>query len=152
MNRKLIVAIPALALAAGLGLSACSTGTPAPAPSTSTSAPAPAPAPVTAAPTAASVLSSDGYTTVDNESTSQITSSFGDAAPYVETAAAGANSSGQIEVVVILSNAGMQTIGQSNLQDTLNGEFPNTTINQAASGDWIVRVPFTGSSTGATTS
>jgi hypothetical protein len=113
--RLIAIAITAI-VALVVALAACGTAhianAPArKAPATSTSAPvqaAPVAAPV--APSADATLTADGYTTVIDVSSAQITANFGAAAPYVTSAAGGTNG-GTIEVVAVIDPAGVQLAG-----------------------------------------
>jgi hypothetical protein len=68
--------------------------------------PSPVPVP-TVGSVAQTVLRAGGYDSLLNESKAQITSSFGSAAPYITSAAAGFNSSGAEEIIMVTSNPGL---------------------------------------------
>jgi hypothetical protein len=84
-----------------------------------------------APPTASSVLSGDGYSVLDNVPASQIGSTFGAAGPDVLSAAAGTNSSGSAEVVVVFNTAGasLMNADKSQLQTALSGGGATYSLN-----------------------
>ena len=112
------------------------------------SAPASTPAPVTPAPAvtvpdAQSALIADGYTSdVVNESQATIASTFGSAAPYITSAADGNNGT-DVEVVIVMTNDGVTTVGGSAaLQSGLQNDFPNGTVTVTPNNDgsYTVRI------------
>lgn len=111
--------------------------TPAPVSTSQPAAPASQPsAPAATVPDAQSVLTADGYTTdVTNESQSQITSTFGSAAPYITSAADGSNGT-DIEVVIIETGTGVTAEGgPSALQSDLQAAFPQATVTVTPDSD-----------------
>lgn len=57
---------------------------------------------------ATSVLKSDGYSPLGSEPQTTIAGTFGSDAQYISSAAAGANDSGNLEIVVVFGKAGGQ--------------------------------------------
>jgi len=94
---------------------------------------------------AASTLQSDGYTLACNLTPAQTSATFGSAAPYITSAAAGADSQGDAEVVVYLTSQGMARLstGAARDSETVGGYFtqgmPGTVTT--VSGD-ILRISF----------
>lgn len=117
--------------------------TPPPVSTSQPAAPASQPAPAATVPDAQSVLTADGYTTDDvNESQSQITSTFGSAAPYITSAADGSNGT-DVEVVIIETGAGVTVMGgPSALQSDLQAAFPQATVTVTpdSDGSYTIRV------------
>ena len=83
-----------------------------------------------APPTAASVLHSNGYNVITNETPAQISSTFGSSASDISSAAAGSNSAGNIEVAVVLNSQGQADLqgAQSELQQEVSSS-PGLTLS-----------------------
>jgi hypothetical protein len=85
-----------------------------------------------APPSAVSVLKSDGYSSVLNETPAVIKSSFGPAAPYITSAAAGEKGANAVEEVVVGGNAVDGVTGTSffaALESGLRLEFPSAKVS-----------------------
>ncbi len=123
-GRKFItsLAVAGTVLGSGAGLAACSS----------------APGTTSTPPTADSVLKADGYPTIlVNESPSTVAATFGSAGAYVTTAAAGLNSSGSMEVVLVAGKPGGSSIiaaavNDPSFQSQLTG---NSGVTDSVSGD-----------------
>ncbi len=117
--KRLILAISAgsLALAGGATLAGCSSGSSAPVPP----------------PTALSVLQSDGYTTNDGSlSANQLNTALGSASGDLSSGSAGSNTSGNAEVVLIMTPAGETAISAAGGASAIQALVPNgitVTIN-----------------------
>jgi hypothetical protein len=95
-----------------------------------------------ASPSAPAVLKSDGYGAVVNETQATINGSFGSAAPYITSAAAGEKNNGATEEVVIAGNTVNGVTGASflsGLESQFRHVFPKTAIT--VSGDVLRTMP-----------
>lgn len=91
---------------------------------------------------ASAVLTADGYTPVLTESQADIASSFGEAAPYVASAAGGIDSSGNEEVAVVVSDEGVSLMGgPPAVVSGLEADIPGSTVTVTAQGPaYVIRV------------